>query len=174
MSIESAWLLVRQPACSEGESVSEAYEVEDACTRYLSYVADARRDVDRVEAKRAEMRENIDMLGAIRYDKVGHARGEHGDDRIAAVVCQLEAIDASLVERMGAYAEAMAEWLRVTSDMDKLEVAVLERYYVVGKYDNTVTWEAVARELGYSERSMYYVRMNALYDLYERLPDGWR
>lgn len=150
--------------------MSEWVHIETACKRYLKTVADARIKRDRLMRDREEMRETMDGLKAVRYDRDGgHAARLHGDDAVAEILSRLEAIDERIIEAAKECTEVMSEWLEVSDRMSGKSADMLSRHYIQGQ-----TWEDIALLYAYSERHIYNLRTEAMFDLYDALPHGWR
>lgn len=150
--------------------MSDVAKVETACESYLASVSDAKRAMRRLAQDRREMRECIDGLKGVRYDRQGGASAmEHGDDAMAAVVVRLEEIDEKIRSYSQTYADILSEWIYVKTLLPALHAEVLTMHYIEG-----MTWEAVALEVRYSERNIYRLRWDAMLSLYEVLPQGWQ
>lgn len=150
--------------------MDEIVKVEEACERYLGWIAGAKRTMRRLNQDRAEMRRCIDGLKGVRYDRIGGSSYQaNGDDSMAAIVSRLEELDFGIASAAKDYEEAIADWLETKSHLNSIHAEVLTMHYIEG-----MTWEAVALEVRYSERNIYRLRMDALLALYEVLPEGWQ
>lgn len=154
----------------EGRVTHSTVKVETACERYLAWIADTKRGMRKAQRDRDEMRSVIDGIKAVRYDRDGAGVQQlHGDDRMVEIVTRLAEIDERMANRLEAYAFAMGEWSAISMQLPAIESEALELHYVDG-----MCWEDVAQRLAYSERNIYRIRLDALYDLYELLPQGWQ
>lgn len=149
---------------------NSAVKVETACERYLDWIADAKRSMSRLNADRDEMRSVMDGLKAVRYDREGGGSTMlHGDDAMAASIERLEEIDRRVADKARHYAEAVEDWLSIRVKLPSVEADALQLHYIDGQ-----PWDVVASAINYSERNVYRVRIDALFDLYELLPPGWQ
>lgn len=138
---------------------------------YAADVRKARVGAQRCADRLSECEQALDGLAAVRYDGDGASGGgmAHGDDRLVERLTAVEQARESYADAMAGYLEAVQDWDARVSCLDERSQKVLDMRYVQGD-----RWEYIARRLNYSERMVFYLRVQSLVALYDVMPERYR
>lgn len=143
----------------------------DMAEEYARSVQRSRRGADNAADRLRECEEALDGLAAIRYDRDGGGSfQEHGDDRLFERLQSVEQAREHYADAFAGYIETVQEWDACLGKLaDPRHIQVLTMRYVDGR-----EWRDIAMKMQHSERMTYYVRIQALSSLYDKMPARFR
>ena len=145
----------------------------EAAERWCKRVRQYRFAVEREEEACRALRERMDGIGAVRYDREGgRTYVAHGDDAMARAVASL---NAARQRHEDAIVQCEAE--RKEFDAAISNITPLYASLLTYRYEMCMSWPQVAEQPDISMTEDYVrgdLRRKALAELYPFLPPGWK
>ena len=128
---------------------------------------DAKRDLQRVEAKRHELEEQMSMLRGVEYDGIHVKGGIYSPDKIGEQIARHE-------EMLRMCDRARDELYRVLDEVTNLIDRVPDSRYrmiLTDRYISLLRWEEIENRRNYGRASVYRLHGEALMEIKKLLED---
>ena len=136
--------------------------------RWLEHVRGLGARVRAIQSEIDAHRQLAEGVGALRYDREGHAQPTA--DAIPDAVARIEEMVADYVAELAGFVEEQREAHEAISRLRRSEYSeALTRRYLIGQ-----SWERICVDMGYSWDGMKTLRYRALSELYDLMPARWR
>lgn len=134
--------------------------------RYLSNVRSLAVKSFILKQALIEEKESMNLVGYKITEKIA---GTRVLDKIPSKVERLQELVSNYSREIEYCAEVKQHAYDILKNLEPIECTVLFAYYFQAKSN-----KVIAREISYSDRSLYLIKQRALQNLYEYLPNEWR